>query len=149
MTHKFTGIIFTAAVTAVLTGGGVAQAAPPPMVDGPVCHAVVGPAPTPGLSVIAFAGVDCHQQPDKLRWVATLQFQPHEYTPWFSADFDQLEKTYPLHQSVPLSAKCEEGYWRTMIEVWETIAGKTWHGVYLSAEAIIHKTDCTEHIHPF
>jgi hypothetical protein len=125
-----------------------AHAAPVP-VDAPVCHAVVGEPPTPGIDIVSFAAVDCAQQPDQLRWVATLQFQPSANHPWFSADFDQLEKTYPLHQSVPLSAKCEEGYWRKQIEIWQRTAGKSWHGLYFSDERIVYKNDCIEHTHIF
>jgi hypothetical protein len=125
-----------------------AHAAPVP-VDAPVCHAVVGQPPYPGIDIVAMAGVDCRQQADQLRFVATLQFQPSENHPWFSADTDQIDSTWPLKHTVPLSARCEEGFWRTQVEIWEKTAGKSWHGLYFSNEQIVHKNDCIEHTHIF
>lgn len=126
---------------AVLGSCAPAHAAPGPN-DAPVCHAVVDQPHVPGDTIVTAPGVDCHQQADQLRFEVTLQFQPSENHPWFSADHHVQSGTLPLRQYVPLAAKCEPGFWRNMVEVWETTAGHQWHRVYLSPERTVQLHEC-------
>lgn len=138
----------------IATIGGVESGSPvhanPLGPHAPVCRAVVGDKPyAHGLYVVANAGVDCLQQADQLRWVATLQFQREGQSIWSRANEDGSEKTFPLHMTLPLGARCEEGFWRTQVEIWQKTAGVSDHGLFYSAETIAHKSDCHEDIHIF